>query len=147
MNPNEQANLARPAAIGTSIAIAAVLTIYVLARGVDDPLAVSQGDAVAETIPVVVAIGATIVGGGMGAILATVARRTQRPQRTLLVAAGIGFLVSLVPPFQAAAQTSTALWLVAMHAVTAIPVLATLHTALPSRRAAASANRPRARTL
>ncbi len=146
MTTNEQTKLARPAAIGTSVAIVAVLAVYALARSVDDPLAVSQGDAVAETIPVLGAIGATIIGGVIGAVLAAIARRTQQPQQTLLVAGGVGLLVSLAPPFQAAAQTSTALWLVAMHIVTAIAVLGAHHAALPHRVQPPAQNKPAART-
>jgi hypothetical protein len=48
-------------------------------------------------------------------------------------------LVSLVPPFLAAVETSTAWWLVGMHVAAAIPVLGAPSGALPVRREAARA--------
>ncbi len=102
------------------------------ALGYDLPVR-GQGDVV-TTVPLVVAVFATVVAGGAALAIAALAGRTRHPRVVFLSIAGIGLILTSVPPLTGATDTATAAWLLAMHAIVAVCLIPITWRALPAQR-------------
>ncbi len=132
--------IAKQGGIGLIVALHVVAITYVAADAASGPLLVTQpgGDA-PEAIPMGFALGFTVLGGAVGIGLAFLANRTGRPRITLVVAAAVALVLYGIVPFVAAEETSTAIWLNAMHLAAAVPIVGLLARSLPDRRASVAA--------
>jgi hypothetical protein len=118
--------IARTAA-ATALATIAVIAVYGLARLTGENLIVTAPGRPSDQIPLIAAIGATIVAGAATAVLAVAVRRLNRARTWFVAFATAGLLISFGSPFVAAERITTALWLCAMHVVVAtalMPLLA-----------------------
>lgn len=131
MHPTARA-LLRPAAIGTVLAVVGVVAVHLLATALGDPLAVSSAGT-PEPLPIGAVVLFTVIGGAIGYGLALLARRAGRPRAVFLGVTLVALVLYGLAPF-AAAPTSTALWLNAMHLVAAAAILPLLARALPAAR-------------
>lgn len=122
----------RAVMVGTVVAIVGVLIVYAAARAAGDDLLVTPQGRPTGAVPVGAAIGATLLAGVLAWLLATIVRRMAAPRRWFLVVAVLGLLVSFGPPFAAAEQTSTALWLCLMHVAVAAALVPLTVRALPA---------------
>ncbi|HXV94140.1 MAG TPA: DUF6069 family protein [Pseudonocardia sp.] len=141
MNPNAR-TLLRPAAIGTGLALVGVAAVYLVAQAAGAPLTVATGGST-EEIPLLAALGFTLLGGAAGYGLALLARRFGRPRTVFLTVVVAALVLYGVPPFVAADSTSTAVWLNLMHLVAAAAIVPALARPLPATRTpAATSARP-----
>ncbi len=118
--------IARTAA-AAALATIAVVAVYGLARLTGENLIVTAPGRPSDQIPLIAAIGATIVAGAATAVLAVAVRRLNRARTWFVAFATAGLLISFGSPFVAAERITTALWLCAMHVVVAtalMPLLA-----------------------
>jgi hypothetical protein len=119
--------IARTAAAAAALATIAVVAVYGLARLTGENLIVTAPGRPSDQIPLIAAIGATIVAGAATAVLAVAVRRLNRARTWFVAFATAGLLISFGSPFVAAERITTALWLCAMHVVVAtalMPLLA-----------------------
>lgn len=119
--------------VGTAAAVALVIGCFSLASSTGAALTVTVRNAV-NPVPLGAAVIATAAAGGGAYLLARLAGRTARPRLTFLVVTTAGLLVSAVPPLQAATNTSTAVWLLVMHAVVAVALIPVVASGLPTVR-------------
>lgn len=118
--------IARTAA-AAALATIAVVAVYGLARLTGENLIVTAPGRPSGQVPLIAAIGATIVAGAATAVLAVAVRRLNRARTWFVAIATAGLLISFGSPFVAAERITTALWLCAMHVVVAtalMPLLA-----------------------
>ncbi|MGY1700535.1 DUF6069 family protein [Geodermatophilus sp. SYSU D00766] len=111
---------------------AAVATFSALRLSGQELVVAARGDP--RPVPVGAVVLATVAGGVAAHVLARSAARTGRPRRTFLAAVVAGLALSGVPPVQAATTTSTAVWLLVLHAVVAAVLVPPLARALPPTR-------------
>ena len=123
-------------AAGTGVAAILVTGALQVVMQVADPLVVSgTGEVTLGN-----AIGMTIIGATVGAIVAYgIGRFTQRPRRVFVVVTLIALVGYAVVPFTAAESVGTALWLNVFHVVVAVPVIVAFTRYLPSERVSAGA--------
>ena len=129
------AALVKAAGFGTAIALGLVLIVYVVADAVSGPLLVTQpgSDDITE-----IALGAvvafTVLGGAVGLGLALVVNRRSWPPSTFIAVCIAALALYAIVPFTAAEQTSTAIWLNAMHLAAAAPIIGLLARSLADER-------------
>jgi hypothetical protein len=138
MDNRQHSNLFVAAGIGTAMAVALVALVYGIAQAVDANLLVtSPGADIPKEVPIGNALGITVLGGVVGLLLAVAARRfTPRPRFIFLAVCLVLLVLDGITPFTASDETSTGVWLNAMHLVAAIPIVGSLFRALPERRSA-----------
>ena len=130
-----KAALVKAAGFGTAIALGLVLIVYVVADAVSGPLLVTQpsSDEITE-----IALGAvvafTVLGGAVGLGLALVVNRRGWPPSTFIAVCIAALALYAIVPFTAAEQTSTAIWLNAMHLAAAAPIISLLARSLTDER-------------
>ncbi len=124
------------AIIGTLIALVLVAIVYGIAQAADASLLVtSPGADTPKEVPLGNALVVTVLGGVVGLALAAFARRfAPRPNATFLVVCLVLLVLDGITPFTASEETSTGLWLNAMHVAAAIPIVGSLFRALPGLR-------------
>lgn len=122
-------------AAGTVLAMVIVAVITTVARRSGDPLLVAPEFGGSPTpLSTGVAVGATVVGGVVGTVLAGLARRTARRPRSwfgmvcMVLLAGYGAL-----SFVRAEEVSTGVWLNVMHVGAAVAIVGLLLPALGVR--------------
>ena len=131
---------AKRGGIGLFVALHLVAITYLAADAASGPLLITQpGADTPEAIPMGFALGFTVLGGLVGIGLALLAKRAGRPRTTFVVAAAVALVLYGIMPFTAAQETSTAIWLNAMHLAAAVPIVGFLARSLPDRRASAVA--------
>jgi hypothetical protein len=124
-------SLGRAAGVGTLVALALVAALYAAARLLGDELLVEPPGQPAGGAPLVGALAGTVVGGVLAWIGALIASRTPRPRIVFVALAVVACLASFASPIGAAATTSAAVWLCAMHVAVLIGVVPSLARALP----------------
>ena len=130
-----KAALVKAAGFGTAIALGLVLIVYLVADAVSGPLLVTQpsSDEITE-----IALGAvvafTVLGGAVGLGLALVVNRRGWPPSTFIAVCIAALALYAIVPFTAAEQTSTAIWLNAMHLAAAAPIISLLARSLTDER-------------
>lgn len=130
-----KAALVKAAGFGTAIALGLVLIVYVVADAVSGPLLVTQpgSDDITE-----IALGAvvafTVLGGAVGLGLALVVNWRSWPPSTFIAVCIAALALYAIVPFTAAEQTSTAIWLNAMHLAAAAPIIGLLARSLADER-------------
>lgn len=120
--------------MATVVAAAAAVATWALARAAGNDLLIDGREGAAAAVPIGAVVLATVVGAIAAAGIGGLARRTTRPRRTVAGIGAVGLVVSAVPPVQAARDTGTALWLLAMHAVVAAVLLPVVWKGLPAVR-------------
>jgi hypothetical protein len=129
------AALAKAAGLGTTVALGLVLVTYLIADAAGGPLLITQpgSDNIEE-----VALGAvvlfTVLGGVVGLGLALVVNRRGWPPSTFIAVCAAALALYAIVPFTAAEQTSTAIWLNAMHLAAAAPIIGLLARSLADER-------------
>lgn len=88
----------------------AALAVAGLARWSGNDLEVDARGQV-TALPLGAVVFATVLGVAAAQALRVVSLRTARPRRTYWLLAGLGLIVSSVPPLTAATDTATAAWL------------------------------------
>ncbi len=126
--------LRRRVGIGTTAAVAAVASCYLVAVVTGAELTVALAGTPPTEVPFGAAVFATAIAGVAAYLIALLVRRTSRPRRTFLLITLTGLALSAVPPLQAAANGSTTTWLLVMHVVAALALIPALATALPVDR-------------
>jgi peptidoglycan/LPS O-acetylase OafA/YrhL len=130
-----KAALVRAAGFGTAIALGLVFIVYLVADAASGPLLVTQpgSDDITE-----IALGAvvafTFLGGAVGLGLALVVSRRSWPPSTFVAVCIAALALYAIVPFIAAEQTSTAIWLNAMHLAAAAPIIGVLARSLADER-------------
>ena len=130
-----KAALAKAAGFGTAVALGLVLIVYLVADAASGPLLVTQpgSDDITE-----IALGAvvafTVLGGAVGLGLALVVNRRSWPPSTFIAVCIAALALYAIVPFTAAEQTSTAIWLNAMHLAAAAPIIGLLARSLADER-------------
>jgi peptidoglycan/LPS O-acetylase OafA/YrhL len=130
-----QARIAKAAGFGTTIALGLVVVTYLVADAASGPLLVTQpgSDDITE-----IALGAvvafTVLGGAVGLGLALVVHRRSWPPSTFIAVCAAALALYGIVPFTAAEQTSTAIWLDAMHVAAAAPIISLLARSLADER-------------
>ncbi len=123
--------IAKAAGIGTTVALGLVVIVYLVADAASGPLLVTQpgSDDITE-----IALGAvvtfTVLGGAVGLGLALVVNRRSWPPSTFIAVCAGALGLYAIMPFTAAEQTSTAIWLNAMHLAAAAPIIGSLARSL-----------------
>jgi hypothetical protein len=105
------------------VALALALATYGVARVVSGDLLVS-GREERTPVPWGAVAAATVMGGIAAWAVVTAARRTRTPRATFLALVVLGFAVSAVAPIAAATTATTVAWLLLLHLVVAVPLLA-----------------------
>lgn len=106
----------------SAAAVVAALAVVGLARWSGNDLEV-DGRGQVTSVPLGAVVFATVLGVVAASILRKVSLRTVRPRRTYGLLAGLGLMVSSVPPLTAATETATAAWLLLAHAAVAAVLL------------------------
>lgn len=140
-----RSDIAKQGGIGIIVALALVLVTYLIADAASGPLLVTQpGSDTPEQVLMAQALLFTVIGGAAGIGLAFVVKRLGRTRTTFVAIAGVALVLYGIVAFTAAEQTSTAIWLNAMHLAAALPIVGLLARSLPERIASArSATQPR----
>jgi peptidoglycan/LPS O-acetylase OafA/YrhL len=130
-----KAALVKAAAFGTAIALGLVLIVYLVADAVSGPLLVTQpgSDEITE-IALGTVVAFTVLGGAVGLGLALVVNRRSWPPSTFVAVCIAALALYAIVPFIAAEQTSTAIWLNAMHLAAAAPIIGLLARSLADER-------------
>ena len=130
-----KAALVKAAASGTAIALGLVLIVYLVADAVSGPLLVTQpgSDEITE-IALGTVVAFTVLGGVVGLGLALVVNRRSWPPSTFVAVCIAALALYAIVPFIAAEQTSTAIWLNAMHLAAAAPIIGLLARSLADER-------------
>ncbi len=128
--------LAKLWAAGTGIALLLVVSAYLVAQELADPLVVAGvGEVTLDNFT-----GFTIFGATVGAALAVaIGRFSRRPRLTFLAATLIALAGYAVVPLAAAESIGTAIWLNLFHLVVAVPVIGMLARWLPGDRTSVEA--------
>ncbi len=128
-------SLVRSALVGTIAAIVAVIVVLLVADAVSGPLLVATpGSDVAEEVPLGGAVIFTALGGLVGMLLAWATSRFGWSASVFLGVCLVALVLYGIPPFSAAEETATALWLNVMHIAAAIPIVGSLYRWLTGRR-------------
>jgi uncharacterized protein DUF6069 len=123
------------AAVGVVIGAAAALVLLLLATASGQALTVQAGTRPPQELGAGAIVSVVLLSGAAAWGAAAVATRwAPRPRSAFVAAAGLGLVVSLVPPATAATGATT-WWLDAMHLVVFASLLASLAPAIPSRSA------------
>ena len=130
-----KAALVKAAGFGTAIALGLVLIVYLVADAVSGPLLVTQpgSDEITE-IALGTVVAFTVLGGAVGLGLALVVNRRSWPPSTFVAVCIAALALYAIVPFIAAEQTSTAIWLNAMHLAAAAPIIGLLARSLADER-------------
>lgn len=117
-------------------ALVLVTGVYSLADAATDGLLVkAPGSDELQVVSLSVALVYTIVGTLVGLGLAmTINRFSPLPRATFIVVSVVAVILYGLLPFDAAEETSTAIWLNMMHLAVAIPVVGSLAAYLPKAR-------------
>lgn len=127
--------IAKAGGYGTTVAVGLVLITYLIADAASGPLLVTQpGSDSPEEIALGAAVAFTVLGGLVGLGLALVVNRRSWPPSTFAAVCAVALLLYGVVPFTAAEQTSTAIWLNAMHVAAAAPIIGLLARSLADER-------------
>ena len=142
-----KAAIAKAAGFGTLIALGLVSIVYLIADAAGGPLLVTQpGSDSIEAVPLGAVIAFTVLGGAVGLGLALLTnRRNWHPSMFIAVCVG-GLALYGIVPFTAAEQTSTAIWLNAMHLAAAAPIAGLLTRSLADERSQTASTTTEART-
>jgi hypothetical protein len=125
--------MAKQGGVGIIVALVMVLLTYLVADAASGPLLVSQpGSDTPEEVPMAIALLFTALGGAVGVGLANVASRLRRPRTTFVAVSVVALVLYGILPFTAAEETSTAIWLNAMHVAAALPIIGLLARSLPA---------------
>jgi peptidoglycan/LPS O-acetylase OafA/YrhL len=129
------AALAKAAGFGTAIALGLVLIVYLVADAASGPLLVTQpgSDDITE-IALGTVVAFTVLGGAVGLGLALLVNRRSWPPSTFIAVCIAALALYAIVPFTAAEQTSTAIWLNAMHLAAAAPIIGLLARSLADER-------------
>lgn len=119
---NSKRILNRAFLMAALVALVAVTCLYELSSALHGEIVVDGQRGATE-----VSIGPVILATALGALcalgLAWGALRTPWPRRVLVLAIAAGLVLSSLPPLAATTSAST-LWLLAMHVVVAVPLVA-----------------------
>jgi len=130
-----KAAIAKAAGLGTTVALGLVLVTYLIADAASGPLLVTQpGSDSAEEVALGAVVAFTILGGAVGLGLALVVNRRSWPPSTFIAVCAGALALYAIVPFTAAEQTSTAIWLNAMHLAAAAPIIGLLARSLADER-------------
>ena len=130
-----KAAIAKAAGLGTTAALVLVVITYLIADAASGPLLVTQpGGDNAEEVAVGAVVAFTVLGGVVGLGLALVVSRRSWPASMFAAVCAAALLLYGVVPFTAAEQTSTAIWLNAMHVAAAVPIVGLLARSLADER-------------
>ena len=130
-----KAAIAKAAGLGTTAALVLVVITYLIADAASGPLLVTQpGSDSPEEIALGAVVAFTVLGGVVGLVLALVVNRRGWPPSTFIALCAAALLLYGVVPFAAAEQTSTAIWLNAMHVAAAAPIIGLLARSLADER-------------
>ena len=129
------AALVKAAGFGTAIALGLALIVFVVADAASGPLLVTQpgSDDITE-IALGTVVAFTVLGGAVGLGLALVVNRRSWPPSTFVAVCIAALALYAIVPFIAAEQTSTAIWLNAMHLAAAAPIIGLLARSLADER-------------
>lgn len=128
--------IAKQGGVGLIVALVLVAVTYLLADAASGSLLVTQpGSDTAEAVPLGLALLFTVLGGVFGIALAVLVNRLGRSRATFVTVAVVALALYGIMPFTAAEETSTAIWLNAMHLAAALPIVGFLARSLPERSA------------
>lgn len=129
-----KAPIARAGGLGTGIALGVVLVVYLIADAASGPLLVTQpGSDAADEVTLGAVLTFTVLGGVVGLGLALVVHRRRWSPSTFVAVCVAALVLYGIMPFVAAEQTSTAIWLNAMHLAAAVPIVGLLARSLADR--------------
>ena len=119
---------ARPTAVrrlllALGMALTAVLATYSVARSISGDLLV-HGRGGSTPVPGGAVAAATVAGGLAAWAIVGVAGRTRTPRATFVGLVVVGLALSSAVPVAAATTATTAAWLLLLHLVVAIPLVA-----------------------
>ncbi len=130
-----KAAIAKAAGFGTTVALGLVLVTYLIADAASGPLLITQpGSDSIEEVALGAVISFTVLGGAVGLGLALVVNRRGWPPSTFIAVCVAALALYAIVPFTAAEQTSTAIWLNAMHLAAAAPIISFLARSLADER-------------
>jgi hypothetical protein len=130
-----KAAIVKAAGSGATVALGLVLIVYLVADAASGPLLVTQpGTDSIEVIALGSVVAFTVLGGVVGLGLALFVNRRNWPTSTFIAVCVAALLLYGVVPFVAAEQTSTAIWLNAMHLAAAAPIIGLLARSLQDER-------------
>jgi hypothetical protein len=132
--PSTKSERPRPLLAAAVIAVASALLVYVAARSVSGPLVVDGARGRTE-VPAGAVVLATVFGAASAWFIARLAARSTRPRPVAACLFGAGLVLSSVPPVLGATTASTTTWLLLMHLVVAVPLVAAAWRLLNSRPA------------
>ena len=117
-------------------ALVLVTIVYFIADAATDNLLVDRpGSDEPQDVGLAVVLVNTVLGTVVGLGLAmTINRLAPAPRATFIVVSAIGLVFYGLLPFEAAEETSTAIWLNVMHIAVAIPVVGSFAAYLPAAR-------------
>ena len=122
-------NIVKVTAAATTLAVALVLVVYLLADATGNDLLVAPefGSKPAKKLELVVALAATVAGGVAGGTLAWLCERLAPKLPVAFVTVCVALLVGYgVLAFARAEENSTAVWLNVMHISAAVPIVGLL---------------------
>ena len=144
-----KASIAKAAGLGTAAALVLVLITYLIADAASGPLLITQpGGDNAEEVALSAVVAFTVLGGVVGLGVAFVVNWRSWPPSTFIAVCVAALALYALVPFAAAEQTSTAIWLNAMHLAVAMPIISFVARSLADERKqpAISTSEPRRTT-